>query len=37
VLPHVDWRLLEYSHGGVVNSSEDKRDQLSTGLIFRFF
>ncbi len=37
VLPHVDWRVLEYSHGGVVNSSEDKRDQLSTGLIFRFF
>jgi hypothetical protein len=40
VLPHVDWRVLEYDRGESIgtsdSSSPDHRDQLSTGIVLRF-
>jgi hypothetical protein len=41
VVPHVDWRVLEYAHGNILGLTnipdQDSRNQFSTGLVVRFF
>lgn len=37
ILPHLDWRVLEYAHAGYWSSGLNARNQFSTGLVVRFF
>jgi hypothetical protein len=40
LIPHVDWRVLEFAHGNVLGlgglPDEDTRNQLSSGIVVRF-
>ena len=37
ILPHIDWRVLEYVHASYVNNGANDRNQISTGIVVRLF
>jgi hypothetical protein len=37
ILPHIDWRVIEYVHASYINNASNDRNQISTGIVVRFF